>query len=111
MSDEKKDVKPLLETNKQIDYFIKKYPDSDYSIDLKFKKDLVENQLAAKELFIAKYYVSVQKWIPAINRLKLIVNRYDKTIFIEEALHRLVEIHYYLGLEQEAKKYAKNSRI
>ena len=74
---------------------------------LKFKKDLVENQLAAKELFIAKYYVSVQKWIPAINRLKLIVNRYDKTIFIEEALHRLVEIHYYLGLEQEAKKYAK----
>ena len=107
MSDEKKDVKPLLETNKQIDYFIKKYPESDYSIDLKFKKDLVENQLAAKELFIAKYYVSVQKWIPAINRLKLIVNRYDKTIFIEEALHRLVEIHYYLGLEQEAKKYAK----
>ena len=107
MSDEKKDVKPLLETNKQIDYFIKKYPNSDYTIDLKFKKDLVENQLAAKELFIAKYYVSVQKWIPAINRLKLIVNRYDKTIFIEEALHRLVEIHYYLGLEQEAKKYAK----
>ena len=84
MSDEKKDVKPLLETNKQIDYFIKKYPNSDYTIDLKFKKDLVENQLAAKELFIAKYYVSVQKWIPAINRLKLIVNRYDKTIFIEE---------------------------
>ena len=64
MSDEKKDVKPLLETNKQIDYFIKKYPNSDYTIDLKFKKDLVENQLAAKELFIARYYVSVQKWIP-----------------------------------------------
>ena len=67
----------------------------------------MENQLAAKELFVAKYYISVQKWIPAINRLKVIVKDYDGTIFIEEALHRLVEIHYYLGLEKEAKKYAK----
>ena len=64
-----------------------------------------ENQLAAKELYVAKYYISVQKWIPAINRLKIILNKYDKTVFIEEALHRLVEIHYYLGLEDEAKKY------
>lgn len=107
MSDEKKDVKPLLDTNKQIDYFLNKYPNSDYAIDLKFKKNLVINQLAAKEMFIAKYYVSVQKWIPAVNRLKLIVKKYDETIFIEEALHRLVEIHYYLGLSQEAEKYAK----
>ena len=96
----------MLDTKKQINYFIKKYPDTDYAIDLKFKKDLVENQLAAKELYVAKYYISVQKWIPAINRLKVIINKYDKTIFIEEALHRLVEIHYFLGLEKEAKKYA-----
>ena len=106
MSDEKKDVKPLLDAQKQIKYFIKKYPDSDYSIDLEFKKNLIENQLAAKEMFIAKYYISVQKWIPAINRLKFIIKQYDETIFVEEALHRLVEIHYYLGLENEAKKYA-----
>ena len=107
ISDEKKDIKPLKDASKQIKYFTKKYPDSDYSIDLRFKKDLIDNQLAAKELYIAKYYISVQKWIPAINRLKVIVKKYDKTIFIEEALHRLVEIHYYLGLEKEAKKYAK----
>lgn len=106
IGEEKHDIKPLLETKKQINYFINKYPESDYAIDLKFKKDLVENQLAAKEMYVAKYYISVQKWIPAINRLKNIVNKYDKTIFIEEALHRLVEIHYYLGLENEAKKYA-----
>ena len=106
MGDEKKDIKPLIDANNQIAYFIKKYPQSDYAIDLKFKKDLIQNQLAAKELFIAKYYISVQKWIPAINRLKNIVNNYDKTIFIEEALHRLVEVHYFLGLEDEAKKYA-----
>ena len=107
ISDEKKDLEPLLSANKQIDYFIKKYPDTDYSIDLKFKKDLIQNQLAAKEVFVAKYYISVQKWIPAINRLKIVVKKYDETIFIEEALHRLVEIHYHLGLENEAKKYAK----
>ena len=87
--------------------FLKEFPDNEYAIDLKFKKDLIINQIAAKELYIAKYYISVQKWIPAINRLKLIVKEYDQTIFIEEALHRLVEIYYFIGLEKEAKKYAK----
>ncbi len=107
ISDEKKDLKPLLEANKKIDFFLNKYPNTDYAIDLKFKKNLIQNQLAAKELFIAKYYISTQKWVPAINRLKIITKKYDKTIFIEEALHRLVEIHYHIGLEDEAKKYAK----
>ena len=107
IEDEKKDLNPLIEANKKIDFFLNKYPNSDYAIDLRFKKNLIVNQLAAKELFVAKYYISTQKWIPAINRLKIIVNKYDKTIFIEEALHRLVEIHYHLGLENESKKYAK----
>ena len=106
ISDEKKDLKPLLDASKKINFFVKKYPNSDYSSDLKFKKDLIQNQLAAKELYVAKYYMTTQKWIPAINRLKIIVKDYQKTVFIEEALHRLVEIHYYLGLEDEAKKYA-----
>ena len=106
IGEEKHDLKPLLEAEKKIDFFLKKYPNSEYAIDLNFKKDLVENQFAAKELHIAKYYISVQKWVPAINRLKTIVNDYDKTIFIEEALHRLVEIHYHIGLKEEAKKYA-----
>ena len=106
LSDEKKDVNPLLQAQEKINFFLKKYSNTDYAIDLKFKKDLIENQLAAKEMYIAKYYISVKKWIPAINRLKIIVQKYDKTIFIEEALHRLVEVHYFLGLEKEAKKYA-----
>ena len=96
----------LLLAKNQIDFFLKEYPESEYSIDLRFKKDLIQNQLAAKELYIAKYYISTQKWIPAIKRLKIIVKDYEKTIFIEEALHRLVEIHYHLGLVEEAKKYA-----
>jgi outer membrane protein assembly factor BamD len=107
ISDEKKDLKPLLNADEKIDFFINNYPDTDYSLDLKFKKDLIQNQLAAKEAYIARYYISVQKWVPAINRLKLILEKYDETVFVEEALFRLVEIHYYLGLENEAKSYAK----
>ena len=107
ISDEKKDLKPLIKADKQIDFFLNKYPKSEYAIDLRFKKDLIQNQLAAKELYVSKYYISTQKWVPAINRLKIIINQYDKTIFVEEALHRLVEIHYHLGLENEAKKYAQ----
>ena len=107
ISDEKRDLKPLLKSLEKINFFIEKYPNTEYAIDLKFKKDLIQNQLAAKEMYVAKHYIKTQKWIPAISRLKIILNNYDKTIFVEEALFRLVEIHYYLGLEVEAKKYAK----
>ncbi len=106
ISDATKDIDPVLKAFEKVNFFLNKYPDTDYAIDLKFKKDLIENQLAAKEMYIAKYYISVKKWIPAINRLKIILKKYEKTIFIEEALHRLVEIHYHIGLENEAKKYA-----
>ena len=106
IQDEKKDLKPLIKAKKQINLFIEKYPNSEYATDLKFKKDLIQNQLADKELYIAKYYIDVKKWVPAINRLKKILNKYETTVFIEEALHRLVEINYHLGLEDEAKKYA-----
>ena len=106
INDEKKDLLPLIKAEEKIDFFLKNYPDTEYAIDLKFKKDLTQNQLAAKELYVAKYYISVQKWIPALNRLKNIIENYDKTIFVEEALHRLVEINYFLGLDEEAKKYA-----
>ncbi len=105
IQDEKKDLEPLLKAQKQINKFINEYPTSEYTTDLKFKRDLIQNQLAAKELYIAKYYISVKKWVPAINRLRVILDKYEKTVFIEEALHRLVEIHYHIGLKEEAKKY------
>ena len=104
--DEDKDIQPLLISKKKIEVYLERFPDTDYAIDLKFKLDLVINQLAAKELLIARYYIKNEKWIPAINRLKTIVEKYDKTIFIEEALHRLVEIYYKIGLENEAKSAA-----
>ena len=104
--DEKKDIKPLLITSEKIKIFLEIYPRTDYALDLKFKLDLINNQLAAKELYVAKYYIKKQKWIPAINRLKNIVQKYDETPFIEEALFRLVEIYYKVGLVKEAKATA-----
>ncbi len=106
IGDERHDLKPLLDAREKIDFFLNEYPNSEYAIDLNLKNDLVTNQFAARELYIAKYYIKVQKWVPAINRLKIIVKDYSRTIFIEEALHRLVEIHYHVGLEDEAKNFA-----
>ena len=104
--DEDKDIQPLLISKKKIENFIQEFPNTDYTIDLKFKLDLVINQLAAKELSIARYYIKNEKWIAAINRLQVVVKKYDDTIFVEEALHRLVEIYYKIGLEEEAKASA-----
>jgi len=104
--DEKKDIKPLIKSKEKMQYFLDNFPDTDYALDLKFKLDLVTNQLAAKEMYVAKYYISTQKWVPAINRLKNIVNEYSETIFIEEALHRLVEVNYKIGLIEEANSAA-----
>ena len=99
-------MEPILKTKDKIDFFLKEFPDNDYAIDLKFKKELIINQIAAKELYVAKYYIQTKKWIPAINRLKNIIENYQTTIFVEEALFRLVEINYSIGLIDESKKYA-----
>ena len=85
---------------------MKIYPDTDYGTDARFKIDLITDQLAAKEMSVARFYMKTEKWIPALNRLKLVVEKYDRTVFVEEALHRLVEVYYKLGLEKEAKQAA-----
>ena len=85
---------------------MKEFPNTDYATDARFKIDLIIDQLAAKEMSIARYYMKTKKWIPALNRLKLVVDQYDQTVFIEEALHRLVEVYYRLGLLEEAKQAA-----
>ena len=104
--DEKKDLKPLLDAKDSFNLLIEKFPLTDFAIDAKYKLKLINDLLAAKEMYVARHYIKKEKWIAAINRLKVIVNDYDTTIYIEEALHRLVEIHYTIGLISEAKKYA-----
>jgi len=104
--DEKKDLGPLLSAEKEFKFVIKNYPESDFALDSKFKLDLINDVLASKEVFLGRYYMKKEKWIAAINRFKHVVEHYDQTVYIEEAIHRLVEIHYRLGLIDEAKKYA-----
>jgi len=104
--DEKKDLKSILESKKQFEFIVKKYPSSDFAMDAKFKIDLINEILAAKEMYLARYYLNKTKWIPALNRFKTVVSKYNTTIYTEEALHRLVEINYRLGLIEESKKYA-----
>ena len=104
--DEKKDLEPLKNSKKQFEYIVENYPNTEFSLDSKFKLDLINEMIASKEMYIARHYIQKKKWIPAINRLKFIVTEHDNTIFIEEALHRLVEIYYKIGLEDESRKYA-----
>ena len=104
--DEKKDLRPTLKAKEKFEYILEKYPNTDYAVDVKFKIDLIMDLLAAKEMYVARHYMKSEKWIPAINRFKNVVEKYDQTIFIEEALHRLVEIYYKIGLIEESKKVA-----
>ena len=104
--DEKKDLQPLLKAKKKFEFIMETYPNTDYSTDSRFKIDLIIDQLAAKEMSIARFYMKTEKWIPALNRLKTVVEKYDTTVFVEEALHRLVEVYYRLGLIEESKQAA-----
>ena len=104
--DEKKDLNSIMLAKEKFNFVIKQYPNTDYALDAKFKFDLILDMLASKEMYIGRYYFNKKKWIPSINRFRKVVDEYDTTIYIEEALHRLVEIYYLLGLTEEAQKYA-----
>ena len=104
--DERKDLKPLVKAREKFEHILKKYPNTDYAIDAKWKMGLIVDQMAAKEMYIGRYYMKMEKWIAAINRFKFVVKYYDTTVYIEEALHRLVEIYYKIGLVEDAQKIA-----
>ena len=107
IEDEKRDIDPLLEAKKKFKFIINNYPNTDFALDAKFKLDLINDILASKEMYLGRYYQKKNKWIAAMNRYKIVIDDYDETIFVEEALHRLVEINYQIGLTDESKKYAK----
>jgi outer membrane protein assembly factor BamD len=104
--DEKKDLQSIINAKTNYNIVKNNFPNTDYALDAEFKLDLINDILASKEMYIGRYYFEKKKWIPAINRFKTIIDDYDTTIYTEEALHRLVEVYYILGLEKEAKKYA-----
>ena len=104
--DEKKDLQSIVNAKKTFNNLIYKYPDSEFARDAMFKINLIDEVLAAKEMYLGRYYVDRKKWISAINRFRVVVDDYETTIYVEEAIHRLVEIYYIIGIESEAKKYA-----
>ena len=106
IENEKRDLQPLLSAKKEFDFVINNYPKTDFALDSKFKIDLINEVIASKEMYLGRHYIKKKKWISAINRFQNILKNYETTIYSEEAIHRLVEIHYTIGLEDEAKKYA-----
>ena len=105
--DEKKDLQSIIDASKTFKALITNCPNTEYALDAEFKLDLINDILASKEMYVGRYYFDRKKWIPAINRFRVVVDEYDQTIYIEEALHRLVEIYYILGLKEESEKFAK----
>jgi len=106
IEDEKRDSEPIIKAKEKFSYIIKNFSDTDFALDAKFKYDLIENILASKEMYLGRHYQKKSKWIAAINRFKNVISIYDETAYVEEALHRLVEIHYKIGLVEESQKYA-----
>ena len=104
---EKRDLEPLLKANKKFKFIISKYPLTDFAVDAKFKINLIEDVLASKEMYVGRHYLKKEKWIPAIKRFQNVEKNYSQSIYIEEALHRLVEVYYRIGLEEQATRYAK----
>ena len=104
--DEKKDLQAIINAKDTFNILLRNYPETEYSIDADFKLDLINDILASKEMYIGRYYFSKKKWIPAINRFRTVVDEYETTIYVEEALHRLVEVYFILGLTEESQKYA-----
>jgi outer membrane protein assembly factor BamD len=107
IEDEKRDTAPIIKANEKFNLILEKFPETEFAIDARFKLNLIQDILASKEMYLGRHYMKKKKWIAAINRFKFVVDNYDQTIFIEEALHRLVEINFSLGLQEESKKYAK----
>ena len=104
--DEKKDLEPLLLSKEKFEYIVKNFPETDFAQDSIYKLALIQDVLASKEMHIGKYYLKRKKWIAAINRFKTVLSDYETTVYVEEALHRLVETYYKIGLVDEAEKYA-----
>ncbi len=104
--DEKRDLGALLDSKEQFEFVIKDYPLTEFATDARFKIDLINDRLAGKEMYIGRHYLKSKKWIAAINRFKNVLENYETTVYVEEAIHRLVETYYIIGLKSEAEKYA-----
>ncbi len=106
INDIERDQETTSKAKKAFNEVISKFPESEFAIDALTRIDILDDRLAAKEMEIGRFYQFDHQWISAINRYNVVLNEYKTSIYTEEALHRLVEIYYSLGLHEEAKRYA-----
>lgn len=85
---------------------VARYPNSEYAKDAKLKYELTSDHLAGKEMEIGRYYLTRKQYIAAIKRFKYVVDNYQTTSHVPEAMHRMVEAYLRLGVVDQAKKYA-----
>jgi outer membrane protein assembly factor BamD len=106
ITDVRRDQESTRKARQALQDVIRRYPQSDYAKDAKVKLDLVVDHLAGKEMEIGRYYLKRKQFTPAINRFNSVIDNYQTTNHVPEALHRLVECYLALGLAQDAKRTA-----
>lgn len=106
ISDVTRDQEMTELARKSFEELVSRYPDSEYSRDGKLKLDLIYDHLAGKEMTIGRYYLNQGHYLASINRFKRVIELYQTTTHVPEALHRLVEAYAALGLDEEARKTA-----
>ena len=106
ISDVNRDQKMTELALSSLQELVTRFPNSKYARDAKLKLDLTKDHLAGKEMEIGRYYLKQGNYLAAINRFKRVVNEFQTTTHVPEALLRMTEAYYALGLPGEAKKFA-----
>lgn len=106
ITDVERDQKATREALDALSEVVRRFPNTRYARDAKFKIDLCRDHLAGKEMEIGRFYEDRGEYLAAINRFETVVNKYQTTTHVPEALARLVECYYALGLTDEAKRTA-----
>jgi outer membrane protein assembly factor BamD len=106
ISDVGRDQKITEDAMQALREVVLRFPETDYARDAKIKLDLTTDHLAGKEMQVGRYYLVRDDYLAAINRFRFVVENYQTTSHVAEALHRLVEAYLKLGVPQEAQRYA-----
>lgn len=106
ISDVGRDQKATQQALQSLREVSRRFPDSEYARDAKLKEDLTLDHLAGKEMQVGRYYLKHEDTLAAINRFRTVIDNYQTTSHVPEALHRLVEAYLKLGVTEEAKRYA-----
>jgi outer membrane protein assembly factor BamD len=106
ISDVRRDQKATSEALNALEEVVRRFPESKYSRDAQLKIDLALDHLAGKHMDIGRFYQGRSEYLAAINRFRTVIERYQTTTHVPEALHRLVECYLAMGIVDEAKATA-----